>query len=117
MDPLKELGSLRTKRGHTMCPGCHKWYNNHGRPEYCTEEGCNGYLGGDPKKKPEKTDAVMLTKSIASVRQHRAGNHSRIFVDLKENKVCYKLGLSYATSIIVIKDSHNKCIRQLMISV
>ena len=94
MDPLKDLGSLRTKRGHTMCPGCHKLYNNKGRPEYCTEDGCNGYLGGDAKEKEAKSDARMITSSIASVRLHRAGVGVRIFVDLKENKVCKKLNKS-----------------------
>ena len=94
MDPLKELGSLKTKRGHTLCPGCHKWYNNKNRPLYCTEDGCNGYIGGDEKNKDDKSDksdARMITSSIASVRAHRTGVAVRIFVDLKENKVCKNL--------------------------
>ena len=74
MDPLKELGSLKTKKGHTLCPGCHKWYNNRNRPLYCTEDGCNGYIGGDKNNnKEDKSDAKMITSSIASVRLHCAG--------------------------------------------
>ena len=89
MDPFKELGSLKTKKGHTLCPGCHKWYNNKNRPMYCSEDGCNAYIGGDAKLKEDKTDARMITSSIASVRLHRAGVPVRIFVDLQENKVSH----------------------------
>ena len=89
MDPLEDLGSLKRKRGNPVCPGCQKSYNNRALPLYCTEDGCDAYLGGKYTPKDKKPDAQMITSNIASVRLNQAGIPVRVFVDLEENKVFY----------------------------
>ena len=86
MDPLKDLGSLATKKGQTVCHGCHTVYNNKVLTREC--KNCHAYLGGKYEAKEKVLDAKMITSDIASVRLNQAGLPVRIFVDLKENKVC-----------------------------
>jgi hypothetical protein len=89
MDPLDELGSLkRQKAGQTICPKCKKQYNNRSLPLKCIEVSCEAFLGGSYKPKESALDAKLLNSTIASVRLNTAGVAVRVFVDLKENKVC-----------------------------
>ena len=89
MDPFKDLGSLKRKRsGQTVCPKCQKQYNNRALPLKCPEENCGAFLGGKYEPKETDLDAKMITSIIASVRLNPAGVPVRVFVDLKENKVC-----------------------------
>lgn len=90
MDPLKEFHSLaRQKSGQKPCPRCGKCYNNRAVPEYCSETKCKAYIGGKHKPKERPMDAMVLASSIVSVRQNDSGRPTRVFVDLKENKVNY----------------------------
>ena len=89
MDPLEELGSLqRQKSGQSKCPNrnCDRSFNNRAKPPNCDK--CGAFLGGSFKPKEKTIDAKILASSIVSVRQNLVGVHTRVFVDLKENKVC-----------------------------
>ena len=87
MDPFHELGSLqRQKSGQTICPKCNKQYNNRALPNKCFD--CQAFLGGNFRPKDKSTDGKLITATIASVRLNKAGVHKRIFVDLKQSKVC-----------------------------
>ena len=87
MNPFEDFGSQKRKKGHKYCPKCDKEYNNRALPLHCTEDNCNGYLGGKFKPKDTKPDAQMITPNLASVRLNKAGIPVRVFVDLEENKV------------------------------
>ena len=87
MDPLDDIVSLkRQKSGQKICPKCHKQYNNRAIPNKCFN--CQAFLGGKYKLTAETQDAKLINSSIASVRLGTTGVHRRVFVDLKENKVC-----------------------------
>jgi hypothetical protein len=91
MDPFEKLGSLslqRQKSGQTICPKCSKQYNNRACPNRCTEANCQAFLGGNFIPKEKTLDAKLITSTIASVRLNTAGVPVRVFVDLKESKVC-----------------------------
>ena len=62
------------------------------KPEFCTKENCNYYLGGSyvPAPKLKNIDAYILTDSLVSVRKNDHGASIRVFVDVKENKVFLK---------------------------
>ena len=84
---------FKKKKGHSYCPRCEAEYNNKVKPKYCTQENCGGYLGGSykpPQKDYSLPDAKLITRDIASVRLHKTGHPIRVFVDLKQNKVCVK---------------------------
>ena len=87
MDP--EFESLkRQKSGQTNCPNlkCRKKYNNRTVPNKC--EDCQTFMGGNYEPKEKALDAKLITSNIASVRLNTAGVAVRVFVDLKEAKVC-----------------------------
>ena len=84
---------FKKKKGHSYCPRCEAEYNNKVKPKYCTQEKCGGYLGGSykpPQKDYSLPDAKLITRDIASIRLHKTGHPIRVFVDLKQNKVCVK---------------------------
>ena len=86
-------GFKKKKKGHSYCPKCEAEYNNRVKPKYCTQENYGGYLGGnyEPPQKDMLTDEKLITRDIASVRLNKTGQPIRIFVDLKQNKVCEKI--------------------------
>ena len=87
MDPFFDVGSLKKqKSGQKICPKCHKQYNNRAIPNKCFNY--QAFLGGNYKQTAETKDAKLISSSIASVRMGTTGVHRRVFVDLKENKVC-----------------------------
>ena len=78
----------RQKSGQKVCPRCQKSYNNRAVPYHCTESNCGAFLGGSYKPPEKVVDARLLTSSIVSVRQNPVGIPTRVFVDLRGNKVC-----------------------------
>ena len=84
----------RQKSGQKVCPRCQKSYNNRAVPYHCTESNCGAFLGGSYKPPEKVVDAKLLTSSIVSVRQNPAGIPTRVFVDLRGNKVCLNIKLN-----------------------
>ena len=89
---VDELGSLqRQKSGQSNCPNrnCDRTFNNRAKPANCDK--CGTFIGGSFKPKEKTLDAKILTSSIVSVRQNLMGVPTRVFVDLKESKVCLNI--------------------------
>ena len=76
----------RPIRGQKPCPKCKKLYNNRALPQYCTEENCDGYLGGKAPVKMKEPAAQLITPTIASVRKNPCGVAVRVFVDVRSNQ-------------------------------
>ena len=83
-----QIGSFKRKKSVTKCKGCQASYNNASVPDFCTNNPCNFFIGGNfvPKKKQKTSPAFLITESLATVRVNKKGRNTRTFVSIGEHK-------------------------------